>query len=309
MRLKALYHGTAFARVLTAVQRVAKVGYLILSPERVLVTAFAGAASGPTLDGTSQGHQGLGSAARLRSSDDDVTVWAEMHAGVLFAELLIASRDDNRIGLKVDLSLLAKALHGADRAEQVIVRLSKKGAQPYLTFELHMEGQQTVVAEHHVPVCLCSPQEVNAYTQPVKGDGALRVAIPGVRPLAKIVDRMKTVGRVLAIDAVMESHNTATLRLRLETHLVYIQSQLTGLRVFDGVPADHDNVDGRPVVALHADVRKITRMLPAHLSSAGHSVQLWLRAGHSVALSVQIGSGCELVYACPASVNDGFVQA
>lgn len=82
----------------------------------------------------------------------------------LFEEYKIESINNNEISFEINLDHLQRALKSGQYAQEVILKLTKKNGQPFLSMSVESTQQMTIIQD--VPIVLLSAQQLGQYTEP-----------------------------------------------------------------------------------------------------------------------------------------------
>lgn len=138
-----------------------------------------------------------------------VGVWSALDKALWFENYRIESQNRNHIALELDLYNLIRALRSAASAEEVVVRLAKKGV-PVLTFEIRSHLGNIV---QDVPVNVLSAGRLLEYREPATETDARGVVVTPGRVCAA-VEKM----RAFARGAGAGSGAEAVVELEMEIH-------------------------------------------------------------------------------------------
>lgn len=125
-----------------------------------------------------------------------------------FENYRIESQNENQIGLQMEVANLTKALQSAVSAQEVLVKLAKKGV-PVLTFEI---TTALGVIMQDVPVYVLTPAHLAGCVEP-ETPAEPGVVLPPLAKMFHVVDRMRTLGTTLQLHVVIQSSAVLTLRV------------------------------------------------------------------------------------------------
>lgn len=123
-----------------------------------------------------------------------------------FESYRIESQNENQIGLQMEVANLTKALQSAVSAQEVLVKLAKKGV-PVLTFEI---TTALGVIMQDVPVYVLTPAHLAGCVEP-ETPAEPGVVLPPLAKMFHVVDRMRTLGTTLQLHVVIQSSAVLTL--------------------------------------------------------------------------------------------------
>lgn len=184
-----------------------------------------------------------------------------------FDSYRIESQNENQIGLEMDIQNLLSALRSAAAADEILMKLSKKGL-PVLTFEISTPLGPIL---QDVPVVVLSRVRLAEFAEPdyriAKG-----FTLPPLASLHTIVDRMKGLSNELHISAHLLEQN-ATLTLNVITDSVSISTTYSQLSVasYDNNEQTHMTSSQEP--ALNTSFEAIVELKSFSKSLCGHQVQ------------------------------------
>lgn len=76
----------------------------------------------------------------VKGFNDTLLQYSVVNVESIFSEMRIESKTGNVISLEMLVSNLLHALKSADQAEQVLLKLTKRGESPYLACEMSVSG-------------------------------------------------------------------------------------------------------------------------------------------------------------------------
>eukprot|EP01138_Halocafeteria_seosinensis_P015123 gb/GECG01015436.1/.p1 GENE.gb/GECG01015436.1/~~gb/GECG01015436.1/.p1 ORF type:complete len:319 (+),score=25.73 gb/GECG01015436.1/:1-957(+) len=118
--------------------------------------------------------------------------FAQLDPSDLWSSFIIESRANNVIGLKFDLGTLMHALRGGNGAHSVSMKLTKKGQTKYLSLAMEVMQDVGLVINHEVPVRVLAESQLPEYKEPELPSPLASAALPDVRRLKTLVERLKT---------------------------------------------------------------------------------------------------------------------
>lgn len=184
----------------------------------------------------------------------------------------IESQNANQIGLEMDVGNLVRALRSAAAADDVLVKLAKKGV-PVLTFDIRTHLGPIL---QDVPVAVLGAQRLAEYCEPeneyIKG-----FTLPPLAKLHSVVDRMKGLGTDLELRAVLGEHK-ADLSLSVNTDNVAVSTTYKDLALasYDTAPEDPllapEPAVAETTVGATVDLRNFSRSLYGHQVQPRHAI-------------------------------------
>lgn len=184
-----------------------------------------------------------------------------------FESYRIESQNDNQIGLEMDVQNLLRALRSAAAADEILMKLSKKGV-PVLTFEIRTPLGPIL---QDIPVIVLSKVRLAEFEEPsyenVKG-----FTLPPLASLHTVVDRMKGLSNELHMKARL-AEQKASLTIRVLTDSVSVSTSYTDLS-----PVSYDNEEQSGSAPSQEDSENTTVEATVELKSFskslyGHQVQ------------------------------------
>lgn len=138
--------------------------------------------------------------AVLRCDEDVFTAYASIQADRIFSEYRVESKADNVIAVELLLANLAHALKSGASAVRTTLKLSKRGAAPFLSVVTStIEGGVDVTQD--VPCRVIALSELDRYLEPALPPPDIRLTFPSPRPLSSVLDHMRTLSKHVRIHA------------------------------------------------------------------------------------------------------------
>lgn len=122
--------------------------------------------------------------------EGSVAAFAQLKQTEWFEGYRIESQNGNEIGLEMDLQNLTRALRSASSADEVHVKLAKKGV-PVLTFEIRTHLGPIM---QDVPVTVMSAARLAECREPEVETRVRGFTLPNLSRLYNVVERMKGLG-------------------------------------------------------------------------------------------------------------------
>jgi hypothetical protein len=166
----------------------------------------------------------------------------------VFDEFRVESQT-NVIALQMQVENIQKAMRaGLDSAEQIIFKLTKRGASPFLLLEFREAsagiggGGSTTTQE--IPVKVLSAMETAHYDEPRIGATVARLFLPTASKMSAVLDRMKGVAKYVWITvdpgSRVDENKKASLSLSVGSEAVSMQTLFPNLPVALGGGADEN---------------------------------------------------------------------
>lgn len=184
-----------------------------------------------------------------------------------FESYRIESQNENQIGLEMDMQNLLRALRSAAAADEILIKLSKKGV-PVLTFEIRTPLGPIL---QDIPVIVLSAVRLAEFNEPeheyIKG-----FTLPPLGKLHTVVDRMKGLSNELHLNARLLEQK-ASLSLRVLTHSVSVSTTYNDLSL-----ASYDAEEGGAGAeslpeTIDASLEAAVELKSFNRSLYGHQVQ------------------------------------
>lgn len=191
-----------FIKILTAVGKITKTCALRLTPTQLILTMTDKVISGGT------------------------SLWCELNQADFFSEWRIEGKDENNeIYLEVINENLVRAMRSGQNAQVIKIRLTKKSA-PCLSFEVtqpSLSGAQRTMT-HDVFVAVIPSRFWEAHQRPLLPDYQMRVALPSLRTVKSIIERMKNLSGYITITATFDGLVTLEVHTEDVTATTYFKN-------------------------------------------------------------------------------------
>lgn len=189
-----------------------------------------------------------------------------------FESYRIESQNDNQIGLEMDVQNLLRALRSAAAADEILMKLSKKGV-PVLTFEIRTPLGPIL---QDIPVIVLSKVRLAEFEEP-SYENVRGFTLPSLASLHTVVDRMKGLSNELQIKALL-SEQKASLTLRVLSDSVSVSTTYADLSPvsYDGdeqsrpVPSQDDSVNA--TVEATVELKSFSKSLYGHQVQPRHAI-------------------------------------
>jgi len=212
-----------------------------------------------------------------------------------FESYRIESQNANQIGLELDSQYLLKTLRSCSAADEIIVRLSKKGG-PVLTFEIHTPMGPIM---QDIPVSVLSAVRLAECSEP-NNETVTGFTLPNLAVLQPVIERMKGLGNDLIMNAEI-GDDKAILSLELRTDMVTVSNKYKNLnRASFGVGESEpvDEPEGE-LIRRNAmiDRRNLSRCMYGHQVSPKHAICFIF--SNSVMIHILGAHGVTITYYLP----------
>lgn len=199
-----------------------------------------------------------------------VAAFANLKRSEWFESYRIESQNENQIGLEMDMQNLLRALRSAAAADEIVVKLAKKGV-PVLAFEIRTPLGPIL---QDIPVVVLSRVRLAEFNEPdyenVKG-----FTLPPLANLHTVVDRMKGLSNHLHITAKL-SDQRADLTLSVMTETTSVSTSYSDLSVASYTENDNDNESLNPssetTVEALVELKSFSKCLYGHQAQPKHAV-------------------------------------
>lgn len=189
-----------------------------------------------------------------------------------FESYRIESQNNNQIGLDMDIQNLLRALRSASAADQIQIKLAKKGV-PVLTFEIATPLGPIL---QDIPVVVLSAVRLAEFQEPQQ-DCIKGFTLPPLAKLHNTVDKMKGLSNSLQLHAnLFDEHAILTLTVKTDTASVSTKYTDLSLASYDAADSnDHYQIEqasvGRNQHAM-VDLRNFSRTLFGHQMQPNHGL-------------------------------------
>jgi HUS1 checkpoint protein len=192
---------------------------------------------------------------------DGFQVWAACNVASIFEEYIIESQNGNEISFHINLDNLLKGLQSGTGAQEVYMKLTKKGGTAYLSFAILMNPVKSITITQEIPVQILTPVQLQEYTEPVLPDPEVYIMMPPLKSLKNVVERMKNIDNYLILQANMAGE----LTLKVQTDNISVATFYRKL--------EHPHIEGKDVpntnpdqkAKVKVDVKKFSRFLFSHI--------------------------------------------
>jgi HUS1 checkpoint protein len=198
---------------------------------------------------------------RTEEITDGFQVWAACNVASIFDDYVIESQNGNEISFKINLEYLLKGLQSGTGAQEVFMKLTKKGGTAYLSFAIITNVARSVSITQEIPVLIQTPVQLQEYTEPVLPDPEVYIMMPPLKSLKNVVERMKNIDNYLILQANMAGE----LTLKVQTDNISVATFYRKL--------EHPHIEGKetPVTSseqkakVKVDVKKFSKFLFSHV--------------------------------------------
>lgn len=150
----------------------------------------------------SRGSDTLGAIA---AKEDNTQIWSGVPTQLLFGEFKVESlKTNNQIYILINVEHAIRALRSRQSTDSIMVRLTKKNAQTYLTLDMRIMAQNGQIAlSQDIPVLQTLLQaDIDTILEPITNP-RVQIMMPPLKELKPIIDRMQKMGSILEIEANM----------------------------------------------------------------------------------------------------------
>jgi hypothetical protein len=150
----------------------------------------------------SKGDESLGGVA---VKEDTTQIWSGVPTSSLFSEFRLESLlTNNQIYIVINVDHAIRALQSHQSANSIVMSLTKKNNQVYLTADIRIDSQNGQIAlSQDIPVLnILLQSEIETISEPVTNP-RVQIMMPGLKELKPIIDRMQKIGTELEIEANM----------------------------------------------------------------------------------------------------------
>jgi hypothetical protein len=173
---------------------------------------------------------------------------------------------------------LQKAMKaGLDSAEQIVFKLCKRGASPYLMVEFREPssgvGGGGSTTTQDIPVKVLSPMETAHYDEPRIGATLVRLFLPTATKMSAVLDRMKGIAKHVWITAEpgsrLDENKKASLTLSVGSEAVSMQTLFPNLPVaftketIEGEREEEESLGAKLLVGTR-DLSRVVKAIAMH---------------------------------------------
>ncbi|KJA25078.1 hypothetical protein HYPSUDRAFT_65028 [Hypholoma sublateritium FD-334 SS-4] len=247
------------------------------------------------------------------ANEGGVQVWSQIKVASLFTDYRIQSNANNEITMELTSEALLGALRSATPTvgsafdvEEIIMKLAKKNDQALLSFEilgLSRVGHKIRVAQD-VKIEVMKPADVAKLAEPLCPEPDLHILLPALQKLRIIVERLRPMSDVLAVQANNNKRLVMAIRnesVSVETEWKDCQNPKTQDQAEDDEPEDKDKM-----YTVCISTRSFLKFLNSHVVST--TTIACLCQHHCLILYVYIGdvadAGGVLTFYIPAIIDD-----
>mmetsp|Transcript_53209 Transcript_53209/g.108570 ORF Transcript_53209/g.108570 Transcript_53209/m.108570 type:complete len:281 (+) Transcript_53209:91-933(+) len=263
MRLRAvLERQKRLCEVVRVLEKIGKVGHMLLSPEDCTIAVNPDNTSHPQ------------AWASMTTESDDGTA--------VFRTFRIESKNDNKIAFEIDLSNFSRALKSSEQAEMATLKLAKKLGKAYLSFEIIIQSTPMMTVIQDVPITIISAEEQQNLMEPDIGEPSVRLISPPLKSLSNVIDRLKGLHDRVCIRANMAGE----LEVGVETEFVFMNNFWKDLEApaLDGQPPPAKDPSQKAAVVV--DGAMLGRVLSSYqlrpnvticciVDRLGHKILVW----------------------------------
>lgn len=190
-----------------------------------------------------------------------------------FESYRIESQNANQIGLELECGHLVKTLRSCSAADEIVVRLSKKGG-PVLTFEIHTAMGPIM---QDIPVAVLSAVRLAECSEP-NNETVTGFTLPNLAVMHPVIERMKGLGNDLVMNAEI-GEDKAHLSLELRTDMVTVTNVYKNLNRASfgtegrGQSEPVDEPEGEVIKrSACIDRRNLSRCMYGHIIQPKHAI-------------------------------------
>ncbi|KAF8963097.1 checkpoint protein Hus1/Mec3 [Flammula alnicola] len=247
------------------------------------------------------------------ANEGGIQVWSQIKVDSLFNDYRIQSNANNEISMALASEALLGALKSASSSssssfdpEEVVMKLAKKNDQAMLSFEIGgvtRTGHRLRVA-HDVKIEVLKATDVAKLTEPLCPEPDLHILLPPLQKLRTIVERLRPMSDVLALQA----NNNKRLVVAIRTEGVHVETEWRDCQNPKTQDEDQDteSPDPNAMFTVLISTRSFLKFLNSHVVST--TTIACICQHHCVILYVYIGdvadAGGVLTFYIPAIIDD-----
>lgn len=191
---------------------------------------------------------------------DVFQVWAACNSESLFENYVIESQNSNEIAFNINLGNLLRGLKSGTHAQEIHMKLTKKGSTAYLSFAILMNQVKSITITQEIPVQILTSVQLQAYVEPTLPDPEVYIMMPPLKNLKNVIERMKNIDNNLILQANMAGE----LTLKVQTDNISVATFYRKL--------EHPIIGGKELqtnpdqkAKVKVDVKKFSRFLCSHV--------------------------------------------
>nr|CAD7595310.1 unnamed protein product [Timema genevievae] len=184
-------------------------------------------------------------------------VWCVLDQANFFRRYVMVglNQEFNEIFLEFEPDMMAKSLNflkASQSAESMTVKLTNKNS-PCLTFEIRLTSPTLArMCVQDIPVTVIPHKEWNSFVQPKLPDFDVKIALPSMKFLRNVIERMKTLDNQVHVTA----STNGTLVFKVETIMADMATHFKELSVIN----DQTGSSSKTVSA-RVDIKKLLDFL------------------------------------------------
>ncbi|CEO97526.1 Checkpoint protein [Plasmodiophora brassicae] len=153
----------------------------------------------------------IGLVAEGMAAHERERAFVTFNTSAMFSDYVIESDNNNLIPLIVNISNLIRALRSSQGALETYVVLEEKNNHAFLTFEIRKERDDAGLRQG-VPVQLQVASRIKDFEEPRVESPDVKIKMPNLRILSRIIDRMKSIEDKLTIMASTDGQAVFSVR-------------------------------------------------------------------------------------------------
>lgn len=215
-------------------------------------------------------------------------VFLELNAESITDTYRIESKSDNQILMIAKLKILTRAVaSGNSNVGRIIFKLSKKGGNPYLTFDITSSSMSLI---QDVPVAIQSPERIPECQEPDLPPPTVKIRMPPLNSLKKVIERMKSVSDQLILTAT----NTGDACFEVQSDMVTIKTFYRGLSIQQSASQDEKASSQSVSARACMSIKKFANVLQCKVVHAAYILGCIVE-GHAFVLYVKMSGNIGIV--------------
>ncbi|KAK2964682.1 putative Checkpoint protein HUS1 [Blattamonas nauphoetae] len=200
MRFRAQLHGKeTLLRLLTSIERLGKTAYLVLSPTMIQLYL-------------------------IPSMSNPLKMRIDVELSLLFNDVVLQSLTDNIIYMELDISYFASSIRSAQKIQDIIISLTKKGNFPFLSLQLKPSADIKIVQD--IPVNIIGKDEFeNSLVSPLADPADVQICLPPIKLFYNLIERYRNIGSSCLIAANMNGQMSVKVE-SMDANITTFFSQL-----------------------------------------------------------------------------------
>jgi hypothetical protein len=214
-----------------------------------------------------------------------IGIWVGSPVNCCFNKYDVASRMENQVSLKTNLSQLGQSVALDQPSIQMV--LSRKNDSNYLQFT-HKALDSLKQIEHRIPILIVSPSIVAQYAEPEWEPATMQAKFPSLRAVMTWCTNAKTISTYLLLSISTDpTTGTVDVGFRVENDVVSISTRFHDLGIVNQDEIEAEIVDQCDVLV---DLKKFLKILKVNVLMPAVSI-MYIYDKKSIRLNFQAQAG------------------